>query len=461
MNTQSIETRFLRFCEEYALFAHDSILVAFSGGADSSVLLSLMQNECAKRKIRLAALHINHGIRGEEALRDVAFCQAFCKGRNIPLHTVTIDVPMLAKQTKGGIEETARRERYRILNEYAKENDFSVIATAHNATDNLETLIFHLTRGMTLRGAGGIHPARGNLIRPLLPFTKNEIVSYAEENGIAYVCDSTNTNIAYTRNYIRHEILPHLYKINPHAEEAALRFAKTARIDDEALTRIAESYRTCNDVALLNSLDAAILSRVLLIKYRENANNELSEAHIHTLMSKLTEAANGRFSGRISLPGRVAVRFSNHTLQFLKDSRSSGEKSVPSEVLLPLDSGTAFANRYRICIGDTVASLTVPLDSADIPQKAIVGKLSVRARRPGDTYVSGKMTRKLKKLLCDYGIPTDERDAWPIICDEEGILFVPLLPKADRIKQQPNDAKDTVHIEIHSDNNLDSTVKGR
>ena len=176
-SASDFEAAFASFCEIHKLLLTDSLLVAFSGGADSAVLLTLLQKECQARHICLTAFHVNHMIRGEEADRDAAFCKKFCQERAISFVCESVDIPSLAKAEKKGLEETARNERYRLLSEYAEKEGYTKIATAHNATDNLETVLFHLVRGMSIHGAGGIHPIRQNIIRPLLPFTKEEILA--------------------------------------------------------------------------------------------------------------------------------------------------------------------------------------------------------------------------------------------------------------------------------------------
>lgn len=180
-----------------------SVLVGFSGGADSALLLTLLSE---RRELRVCAAHLNHGIRGEEAERDEEFCRRFCLGINIPFFSARIDIPRLAAERKAGIEETARRERYAFFRRICEEEGLDCIATAHNATDNAETVLLRLIRGSGTDGLCGIPPVRDNIIRPLLLCTKEEILSECGRRGIRYVHDSSNDNTEYRRNFIRHRI---------------------------------------------------------------------------------------------------------------------------------------------------------------------------------------------------------------------------------------------------------------
>lgn len=434
------EAAFSSFCTRHRLLETDSLLVAFSGGADSAVLLTLLQKECSARHIGLAALHINHMIRGAEADRDAAFCKDFCNERQIPFDCQSVDIPSLAKAQKKGLEETARQERYRLLTEYAKAEGYTKIATAHNATDNMETVLFHLVRGTSVHGAGGIHPMRQNLIRPLLPFTKEEILAYAEQMKIPFVTDSTNNDTAYTRNHIRHRVLPLLKEINPEAEEAVLRFCESARQDDALLFSTAEIYSKTENTFVLASLHDAILSRVLLIKADSFANTEMGEKHVRELMDRIRKAAQNAFSGCISLPGNITAIITPQRFLLTNNPPDKIPFSQNCEEVSPILGQTVvFANRYCVRLEEDCTPSKTPNGLvAYIAKESVCGQLFLRCRAEGDRYVAGGMTRNVKKMLCDAKIPLEKRASLPILCDARGILFVPYLPLADRARPQPN-----------------------
>lgn len=449
------EEAFWAYCESKGISFAPSVLVAFSGGADSAVLLSLLDKGRAEKGYRLAALHVNHRIRKEEAVRDACFCETFCRERNIPFFLREVDVPALARREKLGLEEAARKARYQQLFTLAEEKNFAFIATAHNAADQAETLLFHLIRGSSLQGMSGMVPISGKLLRPLLVFSKDAIECRAKEQGIPFVFDSSNADIRYTRNYIRQILMPDIKKINPQAEKALLRFSEIARQDNDCLDRLAKNYKDTNAIEELAALDRPLLNRVLLIKIKQTANTELSEKHIRLLREKLLLAAEGRFAGRLSLPGRIDAVLDAQNLSFAPSSRekkqSHTKKTKPEEplALLP-EKPLVFETGWRILLSE---NRPPSQDGCDfhllLPKKALAGTLSVRKRREGDWYRAGGMTRKIKKLLNEKKIPPKERDRLPFLCDEAGILFVPGLAPADRISPvAPLEAQACYHVTL-------------
>ncbi len=197
------------------------VLAAVSGGVDSISLLHWLH----ERGTRVAAAHLHHGLRGAAADGDEAFVRDFCAARGIPFYAGHEDVGALAASWGVSTEEAGRRARYAFLERTAAETGAARVATAHHADDNAETLLFQLVRGAR-SGLGGIAPARGIYVRPFLGVTRAQLEAYAEENGLGHRLDEMNLDDAFARNYIRHEIMPRLSRLNA---AAAVHMAETAR----------------------------------------------------------------------------------------------------------------------------------------------------------------------------------------------------------------------------------------
>ena len=208
------------------------LLAAVSGGADSMCLLHLL----AAAKLDVTAAHFEHGIRGEESLRDLRFVETWCREHGIPCLTGHGDVPGYALSNGMSLEQAARELRYAFLRNCAGKIGAEYILTAHNLDDNAETLLFNLTRGSGTAGLCGIPTRRGEILRPLLSVSRTEIETYLEENHVPHVEDSTNREDAYTRNLIRHRVVPALREVNPRFAEAAARTAALSSIENRLVT---------------------------------------------------------------------------------------------------------------------------------------------------------------------------------------------------------------------------------
>lgn len=226
--------------KEQMIEKEDRILLGVSGGADSVCLLCLLQELSKRMGFSLGVLHIEHGIRGEESLRDADFVRRLCREKGLPFEQRSYDVPKLAKEEGLSEEEAGRKVRYAAFSEKMEKEGYQKTAVAHNLNDNAETMLFHLARGSALAGLSGIPAVRGRIIRPLLCLERREIEAYLAAIGQDYCQDRTNQELIYSRNRIRHQILPELEEINPKAVE---HMGKTAAFIGEAdlyLTREAK-----------------------------------------------------------------------------------------------------------------------------------------------------------------------------------------------------------------------------
>lgn len=248
----------------------DKVICAVSGGADSVALLFAFYLLKEKLGISLEAAHFNHNLRGEESNRDEAFVREFCDRYDIPLHVGS----GMVSPGKKGLEAAARDARYAFLRTLEGK-----IATAHTADDNAETILMHLVRGTGLKGLGGIAPKQGNLIRPMLEVTRNEVEDFLKEYYLPHVEDSSNHGDEFLRNRIRHHVMPLLKAENPRLAENMSRMAFHLREEEEFLSSQAQ-FETLPGVAELRTMPKAQRSRVLADFLKKSGVKEPEEAHI-------------------------------------------------------------------------------------------------------------------------------------------------------------------------------------
>ncbi|MDO4266169.1 MAG: tRNA lysidine(34) synthetase TilS [Eubacteriales bacterium] len=228
----------------------DIVVTAFSGGADSMALLGVLHELTGLLGIRLCAAHVNHGLRGEEAKRDELFCRETAERMEIPFHAVSVDVASRVRERGFSTEEAARELRYEALaeirNQYLADAGGAervLIAAAHHADDQAETVLLNLLRGTGLRGLSGMAPCRGNLIRPLLCVSHEEILTWLSGKQLSYVTDSTNLSDDYTRNFLRNRILPELSgRVNARAADHIQSAAAICRAADDYLRSEAAEF---------------------------------------------------------------------------------------------------------------------------------------------------------------------------------------------------------------------------
>ena len=271
-----------------------SVLVALSGGADSTVLLLGTVRLAEKCGFKVFASHVNHKIRGVEADRDEKFCRELCDGLGVKLFVAKLDVPALAKSRGESLELCARNVRYAALENFRQKKKIDFIATAHNADDNAETVLHNLIRGTGLDGLAGIPKKRDSIIRPLLGFYRREIEEYLASLAASCVTDSTNTDTEYTRNFLRHVILPVMRKVNPSVSETINRLSRFAAEDS---CFIAEELKK-RENEKLSTLPFSLLSRRVNQLYSEKTGERLSGLHIESICDALYNKKNSQITKR-------------------------------------------------------------------------------------------------------------------------------------------------------------------
>ena len=397
------------------------VLCAVSGGADSMCLLHVLDREKDALGITLAAAHYEHGIRGEESEKDAAFTERFCKDRGIEFICEHGDVPAFAAERHLGLEEAARELRYAFLDRCAGSLGCDVIATAHNLEDNAETVLFHLARGSGLRGLCGIPPVSGRVIRPLLAVSREEIEAFLVKEGVPWVNDSSNDSDCYTRNRLRHYVIPELRRINPSCAEAVLRASELLRLDEEALSTMAEKIvrehydgRSLPAEVLLQQPFAVASRAVRLLCPRP-----LEKEHVESILA----LAGSTELGYADVPG-LRVRTEQGRLYFAYQESCT----LPETEIIP---------GMDICLPD--AGLRIRAEILTFPEKVnallipfcikcgeIYGRVKMTSRHDGDAFrPAGRgCTKTLKKLFLEEGLTQCERDAVPVFRDDRGVLGV-------------------------------------
>ena len=398
------------------------VLCAVSGGSDSMCLLHLLWSKRQDWGLEIRAAHYEHGLRGEDSLRDAAFVDSYCREWGIPCAMGHGDAAAYAAERRLGIEEAARELRYAFLERTADELGCDLIATAHNADDNAETLLMNLARGSGLRGLGGIPPKRGRIVRPLLEVPREEIAAYLQENGTPHVEDLSNGDERYRRNFVRGRLLPLLREMNPAFVRAAGNTALLLRRDEDCLQMqaeafVAEHYRDDSvPVGELLELHPAISSRVVRMLCRRR----LEQEHVEAILT----FCRGSGLGFLDLPGQ-RLRREQGRLFFTQGE----EFSLPERELRP---GNALeipelGLRVRadlVVYNSNVNSLfkTYWIKYENIRGNAIL----CTGRRPGDRMRPAYRGcgKSLKALFAEAGMTSAERDRALVFRDEAGILAV-------------------------------------
>ncbi len=399
-----------------------SVLVALSGGADSVALLLCLKALSGKRGFSVSAFHVNHGIRGEAAAADEAFCAALCERKGIPFKVAHFDVPAIAAQNKQSLETCGRECRYAALEEHCLNNAIDYIVTAHNANDNAETVIYNLLRGSGTEGMCGIPKRRGRIIRPILWAERGDIEAYLSALNEGHVADLTNNDNIYTRNYIRNVIIPACKKVNGNAVGAINRASAALSDDADLLNEMAEKLGAEQDLRILPS---AMQSRVIIKKYNRLYGSGLENVHVWAIK----EALKSNDPKKLSLPKNVVVTVYNGGLSF---SRYEDTAELPTAFL---QEGKNVFLQGAVCIEWHPNEAKGVL----LKKSGIEGQLYIRRRMPGDKLFMRKINRSVKKCFTDKKISPQLRSRTPIVCDAKGIIYVPNIGVADRVYPKKGD----------------------
>ena len=384
------------------LLPGDRVVCAVSGGADSVALLFALYLLSQEFNIVLSAAHFNHNLRGDESDRDEMFVRQLCDRLDVPLYVGAGPVVV----GKKGLEAAARDARYRFFNTLSGK-----IATAHTADDNAETVLMHLIRGTGLKGLGGISPVNGNLIRPMLTITRREVLNFLQEYKLSYVTDSSNETDCFTRNRLRHHVIPLLRQENPAVSENLSAMALRLRDDEDLLSQLTADI-TATDIPALKQLPGAIRRRWIVSFLQQNCMKEPEAIHVD-MVERLIFS--DRPSARLNLPDDLQISRQYDRLvcnRYLPPIKPI-ELTCPCEVLME-----------EIGVWISCAPANLQLNEAFGFTVMTKGKLYVRCREAGDTMRLPGGTKSLKKLFIDRKIPASQRPGIPVVVDDIGVLGV-------------------------------------
>lgn len=387
------------------------VLCALSGGADSMCLAHLLLALAEEGGFAVAAAHYNHRLRGEESDRDETFVRTWCAEHGIPLLVGSGDVAGEATRSGKGFEETARYMRYSFLRTAAEELECKRVATAHNADDNAETLLLHLIRGSGLQGLTGIAPRRGELVRPLLTVTRAQIEDYVTKHDLPHVEDSTNADIVYTRNRLRHTVMPLLRELNPRLTESLSDTARYLRTDNDFLNAqaaaICQNARWAEDNIVIEayfiaSAPNAVAPRAArrLLEMMGDGDTDCSAAHLNAIV----DLCRGEDPSAVYfLPNNLLAQRVYRELLLTTQQEAPG----------PIEPVALREGENPIPGTDWTVILGGPAPPG----------LAARSRKLGDELTLPKRgTKTVKKLFIDEKIPRRERERIPVVADENGVL---------------------------------------
>jgi len=426
----------------------EKVLVAVSGGVDSVVLLEVLCLLEPEFSLELVIAHLDHGLRGKEAKEDARFVASLGKAKGVPVIREEIDVARVSKEERLSLEEAGHRVRRHFLEETAQKVGATRIALGHTLNDRAETLLFNLIRGAGPTGLVGIRPVSLPYIRPLIDTSREEILSFARLNGLAWREDRTNQDLTFSRNRIRHQIIPLLEQMNPRFLEALHRTSDLLLEEQAALETLLdrpwEEVRAFDDKGevvfhryQLAELSSGLMGLLLRwgIAHTRGDLQGIEKVHIDALRRLVCSSQS---HGELDLPG-LAVRVQNDELLLSTQIKA---KACPYEFPVKLGK-TEFSSlgiAIELSIKEREGSLehlmkdgrTVEVADAD----RVHFPLHLRSRRPGDRFRPLGMNheKKLKDLLSDEHIPFFKRDALPLLCDQERIIWVVGVRLSDAVR---------------------------
>jgi len=415
--------------------AGDLVVAALSGGPDSTALLHALAQLRGKLRCRLRAAHVHHGIRGAEADADAKAAAAMARKVGVPFSQYRADVPRYADSRRLSVEAAGREVRYRLLESVANRFGANRIATAHTVNDQAETVLLNLLRGTGPRGLAGIPPIRGRIIRPMIGVTREAVEQYCESQQLSYRIDESNRDVAFTRNRIRHEVLPVLERIQPALVSNLSRLAEIMRAEDDLMSEQANNAlrgvasQRPGEVGILLSLFGALAPalqrRVIRAAIAKVKGDEL-DIELERVEALLQLALGGRTGALVELPGGLRAE---RTYGEVVIAPAPSEKAVSTrEWTLPVPGQVVLRELgLEITASRSRAKRPPPSPMAALLNAAkIEGPLLVRTRRRGDRLrpIGMRGTVKLQDFFVNAKVPRAQRDRVPLILSGNEIVWV-------------------------------------
>lgn len=461
-----LEKKVFEYIQQYELcHAGDRLLVACSGGADSMALLHYLYQQQENLGIFVSAVHVNHMLRGEDAYGDRRFVEEFCEKRNIPVYAIDIPIPSILEEERGNMQAVCRRERYTYFEQVMLNNNYTKLVVAHQADDQIESVLMALIRGSHDIGMQGIKRRRsfanGELIRPFLSITRADIQEYLEIYNQDYREDSSNKKDSYTRNRIRHHVVPLLRNENPKVADAVMHYTEKVQADEELLQSLAE--QALEDVLTEKQDDLwkininafqykplALQRRIilLLLKYLYKDTINVQSYTLWNSILKLTQTTVG--NATIDLPkGAKAIRQYDELI--LINTEVNESTHLPN--ILQLGQWTYLPNNLRVYIGNVDG--IIPQDTTSqakcyfVNSASFAQPLHIRGRKDGDRIqlLGANVQKRISRLFIDDKIPLALRENWPIIVTSDNeVIAVPGLRVSSYFSNSRRLSDDTIFI---------------
>lgn len=424
----------------------ETVLVAVSGGADSTALLNLLCAHAQELGISLYVAHLNHMLRKGDAELDVKFVEGLAQKLEVPVSSEAIDVAALAEREKMGIEEAARIARYDFFERLADKVGAKKIAVGHTADDNIETFLMRLLRGAGLKGLCGIPPRRGRIVRPLIKIWRREIEDYVGALKLVPRRDHTNYESKYIRNSVRLKLVPQLKIYNLNIKEIILQTILLVTednlyLENEAAEKLDEAIISRNKGEIkissdkLKGLEGTIqryLLRLAIEKVKGNLT-ELSYGHIRDVLAKLD--ATERWE--LHLPGGIFVLGERGALLICRDKPKTVE-SRPFRYVLPVPGEVKLEEIGRRLRGSFTEEVekNAGAEVAFVDYGALGKEVVVRNKLEGDRFLplGLKGTKKLQDYFVDEKVPLEERERVPIVESGGKVIWVAGKRLDDRAK---------------------------